>query len=246
MDHLAYRKKFGVLAPSTNTIVQPDYDDMRVPGVTNHHSRIVIPNLSVNDDAGFLELIQMINKETLSAIDVLYSGEMDYIVMGMSATTFWGGRSGAEEMLKMVSERAEVGVSCGSFAVEAALNKFGAKRIAFFSPYFPVANDQVRRFFSDCGFTVVRDMCMKRPSFVKIAHTTDSECLEVLRSIDGDDVDAIVQVGTNLSFLRMAEAAEKILDKPVIAINAATYWHALRASGIHDKVQNLGSLLAQH
>jgi len=36
------------------------------------------------------------------------------------------------------------------------------------------------------------------------------------------------------------------LGKPVIAINTATYWHALRAVGIHDKIQGFGSLLSQH
>ena len=43
MDHLGYRMKFGALGPSTNTIVQPDFDDMRPVGVTNHYSRIIIP-----------------------------------------------------------------------------------------------------------------------------------------------------------------------------------------------------------
>ena len=53
---------------------------------------------------------------------------------------------------------------------------------------------------------------------------------------DGDDVDAIVQVGTNLSMVRLAAAAELWLGKPVIAINTATYWHALRQNGIKDKI----------
>ena len=53
--------------------------------------------------------------------------------------------------------------------------------------------------------------------------------------LDGDDVDAIVQVGTNLSMVRLAAAAEMWLGKPIIAINTATYWHALRANGIKDR-----------
>jgi maleate isomerase len=32
----------------------------------------------------------------------------------------------------------------------------------------------------------------------------------------------------------------------VIAINAATYWHALRAVGIDDQVQGFGSLMEFH
>ncbi|WP_408597946.1 hypothetical protein [Limnohabitans sp.] len=245
-DHLGYRKKLGTLGPSTNTIVQPDFDDLRPVGVTNHYSRIVIPNNPVNDDASFLRLVESINAATVDAVDVLRTCEMDYMVMGMSAATFWNGRDGASTYLDKLTDRAQVGVSCGSFATEAALNVYKAKRIAFMSPYFEVANAQVRRFFQDCGFTVVRDLCLQRPSPVQIAHTTDEMCRQAIRQLDGDDVDAIVQVGTNLSMIRMAAAAELFLGKPVIAINTATYWHALRAVGITDKKAGFGTLLELH
>ena len=43
-DVLGWRRKFGVIGPSTNTVVQPDYDAMRPAGVTNHYSRIFTPN----------------------------------------------------------------------------------------------------------------------------------------------------------------------------------------------------------
>ena len=43
-DVLGWRRKFGVLGPSTNTIVQPDFEMMRPIGVTNHYSRIFTPN----------------------------------------------------------------------------------------------------------------------------------------------------------------------------------------------------------
>ena len=245
-DHLGYRQKFGVLGPSTNTIVQPDFDDLRPVGVTNHYSRIAIPNNPVNDNESFLKLVDNINKATLDAIDVLRTCEMDYMIMGMSAATFWNGRGGAAQYIKMMEERAQVKVSCGSFGTEAALNLYKAKRIAFLSPYFEVANKEVRRFYSDCGFTVVRDICLERPSPVQIAHTTDEICRQTLKKLDGDDVDAIVQVGTNLSMIRLAAAAEIFLGKPVIAINTATYWHALRAQGINDKVAGFGNLLECH
>lgn len=245
-DHLGYRKKFGTLGPSTNTIVQPDFDDLRPAGVTNHYSRIIIPDNPMADDAGFLALVASIQGATLAAVDVLKSCEMDYLVMGMSAATFWDGRKGAEKYLVMMQERAGVGVSCGSFASEAALIAHKVKRIAFLSPYFPVANDQVRRFFQDCGFTVVRDLCLRRPSPVQIAHSTDAICRAAIKELDGDDVDAIVQVGTNLSMIRLAAAAELFLGKPVIAINTATYWHALRACGINDKKGGFGSLMEFH
>ena len=40
--------------------------------------------------------------------------------------------------------------------------------------------------------------------------------------------------------------AESLKNLGVIAINTATYWHALRAMGIDDKVPGFGRLLLEH
>ena len=52
-DYLAWRLAFGVTTPSTNTVVQPEYDDMRPEGVTNHLARMVIADDPVTSDADF-------------------------------------------------------------------------------------------------------------------------------------------------------------------------------------------------
>lgn len=64
--------------------------------------------------------------------------------------------------------------------------------------------------------------------------------------LDGDDVDGIIQVGTNLSMLALAEEAEQELGKPVVAINSATLWHALRKNGFDDRFDGFGTLLREH
>jgi maleate isomerase len=104
----------------------------------------------------------------------------------------------------------------------------------------------VRRYFGEMGFETVRDVPLRAPSWTGIAQIPESRLREVLRELDGPDVDAILQVGTNLSMDRLAAAAERWLGKPVIAINTATYWHALRASGIADRVEGYGRLLAEY
>jgi maleate isomerase len=45
--------------------------------------------------------------------------------------------------------------------------------------------------------------------------------------------------------VRLAAAAEMWLWKPVIAINTATWWHALRANGITDRMDGFGRLMAE-
>ena len=48
-----------------------------------------------------------------------------------------------------------------------------------------------------------------------------------------------------MDMVRLAAAAELWLAKPVIPIDTATYWHALRQNGITEKVQGFGRLLEE-
>jgi len=245
-DVLGWRKKFGVLGPSTNTIVQPDFEMMRPLGVTNHYSRIFTPNAAAVSNETFMAGAAVINNNVLDAVRSVMTCAPDYLVMGMSAVTFFGGAKGADEFQARVEREAGVGISIGSHSCAAALKAYGGcKHIAFLTPYFPAANDEVRRYFVDSGFTVVRDICLKCPSWTGIAEVPPEVLRERLIDLDGADVDAIVQVGTNLSMMRLAAAAELWLGKPVIAINTATYWHALRQNGIADRIHGLGRLLEE-
>ena len=138
-------------------------------------------------------------------------------------------------------------VTMGSEAVNEALQRYGKiRRIAVVTPYMPVADNQVRRYFEDCGYEVVALRGLKCASPVKIAHTSPRQLRDAIIEVDGEAVEAIVQVGTNLAAARVAAMAEFWLDKPVLAINTAIYWHALRASGISDKVYGFGSLLERY
>ena len=90
-DVLGWRAKFGVLGPSTNTIVQPDFEMMRPPGVTNHYSRIFTPNADAVSNDTFMAGTQVIGENTLEAVRSVMTCSPDYLVMGMSAVTFYGG-----------------------------------------------------------------------------------------------------------------------------------------------------------
>ncbi|MEZ5459161.1 MAG: hypothetical protein R3E65_07580 [Steroidobacteraceae bacterium] len=250
-DSLGWRIKFGVVAPSTNTSVQPEYDDMRPRGVTNHFSRIMIPDDPVRSDEDFLALMHNIRGATEQAIDAVMTCAPGYgVVLGMSA---WrhvlGWRRGAEQLHRRMEQRAGVSVRLRiSHAVLEALKRYGSsiRRISVITPYMPVGDAMVRKFFEDNGYSIVALKGLKCASPMLIAHETPNTLQAAIREVDGADVEAIVQVGTNLACAAVAASAERWLDKPVIAINTATYWYALRQNGIVDRIEGFGSLLADH
>ena len=244
-DSIGWRANWGVIAPSTNTSVQPEFDDMRPPGVTNHHVRIWIPDEPVHSDEDFNRLMDNIRREFDNAILRVMTCNPDYIVMGMSAETFWDGLAKSIELREQVKKLSGLGVAMGSDACQAALRCYGdIRRIGVLTPYWPVGDENVKKFFEDCGFEVVAIKGLKCESPAMIAQVTEDELREALVELDGHDVEALVQCGTNLAMARLAGEAEKWLGKPVLAINTATYWYAMRANGYDDAIEGFGSLMS--
>ena len=247
VDRLGYRMKFGVIAPSTNTIVQPEFHDMSPHGVTSHFSRIHIPDDPLGGDADFEILMERIRAELMTAVDRVMTAGPGHVVMGMSSETFWGGLAGSIELKAKLEERAGMAVTMGSDASQAALRQYGdIRRIAVMTPYMPVGDEEVRKFFTETGFEVLAIEGFKSQSPTAIAHVTGKQMRDAVMRLNDPQVEAILQVGTNLAFADLAPMAEFWLDKPVLAINTATYWHALRSNGIDDRIAGFGSLLEDY
>lgn len=246
-DRLGYRLKIGIVIPSTNTTVQPETDSMRPKGVTNHIGRIHIPDLPLGNDTEFEAMVKAIGPDLFSCVDRVMTCKPAHLIMAMSIPTFWDGKAGSEKLLARLQDRAGVPVTMGSTACIRALQCFpNIQRIGILTPYQPVGDAHVATFFEDYGYAVAALHSLKRPSEVQIAHATDSDLRDGLKILADAGVDAIVQAGTDLAVTDIADEAERWLGIPVIAINAASYWAALRHSGIDDHIDGFGMLLSRH
>ena len=130
--------------------------------------------------------------------------------------------------------------------VNAALGKLGAKRVGIITPYQTVGDEQVKAYMTECGFDVAAIHGLKCPTAKSIADVAPDRLKEAFRKVDGPDVDALVQAGTNLFCAKVAAEMEEELGKPVIAINTATVWHAYRTHGIEDQLAGFGCLLEKY
>lgn len=181
------------------------------------------------------------------AVQSVCHAQIDYLVMGMSAETFWGGQSGAAEFAAFMSRLSGgLGVTTGAAACEAVMETYGARRIGIVTPYQPVGDQQVVDFFTQIGCEVHAIEGLRCASATSIADVTGAEIKAAFRKVDAPDVELLIQAGTNLLAGKACAELEEELGKPVIAINTATVWHAYRTNGIMDKIPGWGSLLEKH
>jgi maleate isomerase len=244
-DVLGWRAKIGLVMPSTNTSIQPESEAMRPRGVTNHVARITIQERPLSSDEAFLAHVESMRSGIGAAIDQVMTCKPDHLIMGVALEAFWGGVAQADRLRQELEERAGVGVSMGSDALCAALDAFGAKRIGVLTPHQPKGDEVVRAYLEEAGYEVVRLKGLRCGSPMLIAHTAPEEVRKSYLELDGPEVDALVQVGTNLAGMEVAAEAERWLRKPVLSMNAITYWRALRRLGIEDKVYGCGRILEE-
>lgn len=253
-DGLGYRAKIGLLVPATNTICQPECDDMRPVGVTNHVARMAPTprGAETGDMEAYARSLRVSNDFIKDAMDSVMLCRPDLIVLGHSINTFRDGPSGVAGMKNDLEDHSGgVEVILPSIAFLAALSALGlrpneGKKLSFITPYWPPADEQVRNFFTQAGYEVKRVIGFRRPGAVEIAETPTSDVIAGLSELAKDPVDAIIEPGSNLATARIAAQACVWLNRPVISCNTATYWHALRRLGIRDRRTDFGPLFANH
>ena len=137
-DVLGWRALFGILGPSTNTVVQPEFDQMRPAGVTNHYSRIFTPNANAVSNDTFMNATLVIADNVLDAVDSVMTCSPTYLVMGMSAITFYGGINGAEKFSAIGNKK-----SAGTKLVclDSFFNKPGVYEIDMGTPMKKIFNE---------------------------------------------------------------------------------------------------------
>jgi maleate isomerase len=248
-DFYAQRKMFGIITPSANSCVQPETDAMRPMGVTNQLSRMYTADLKVASDADFAKAMDLLFESIGPAVDSVITSKPDHLILGISALTVWGGSLAAAQKLKQdIIDRAggNLDVTLPSDAILAALKKHQVKkRIAIVEPYYPVIQPRMESFFKEAGYEVVKINHLKGSQFSQYTRVSSQYLIDAIRSIDGEGVEALIQFGANLPLAGIADEAERWLNKPVIAVNIATYWHALRTCGLQDQMKGFTRLMSE-
>jgi maleate isomerase len=250
-DVYGYRLKLGVITPSVNTTVQPEYDAMRPAGVTNHLARIFVPDIATGAEGTLEESVNAIDKGVDDAVERVLTCDPAALVMGVSLEAIYGdphAGQAIEDRLRRKFDRPDLRVIHAGTAIPAALRALGIDggAIALLTPYGPGAEPHLESFMKGCGYELGQVEHLVSASLVQIAHNEPEVVRAKFRSLLESRPAAVLQFGANLPAAYVAAEVEARHDIPVLAINTVTYWHALRENGIQDRVTGFGRLLSEH
>ena len=130
-----------------------------------------------------------------------------------------------------------------SGSVVAALKAFDVKKIAVATPYIEEVNERGKNYLEENGFEVTNMIGLNLLYDRQIDSQPYETVYKLAKDVDTEDAEAVVILCTGLRSIGVLEHLEKDLGKPVISAIQATFWHALRSSGVKDSVKGYGSLL---
>lgn len=236
-----WRARIGLIVPSPNTVAETEFWRMAPDGVTVHTTRMLYRADEVEDPLTDME--QYLPR----VIEELRGLEVDVVAYGCTASALK--IPYAETQNKIACELGLPTVTTMGSVLD-AFRALGVNSIAVGSPYTDAINAAESRFFESHGLTVTVDKgvrlfeAQQRGRHMNLVPEDAVEALAM--SIDSPEADAIFLSCSDMATLGTIERLETKLGKPVIASAQATFWGALRAVGIEDKLDGCGRLLKVH
>lgn len=231
-------KRIGLLVPSSNTTVEPEFYRALPRGVTLHTGRLYLTRISPDSILRMVEDLETQAK-------LLASADVDVIVLGATAPSFLKGLGYDRELIRNIEAATGKPATTTSTALVQAIEHFGARRVVLASAYDDKVNGIARSFLEASGVEVVDAKGLSLVDNLVVGRLGPETAYELALKVARPDVDAIVLACTNWQTLEVIEAIERETGKPVISTTQASIWAALRTIGHKDAVAGYGRLLRE-
>ena len=240
-------KRVGVLVPSTNQVVEPDFYSVVSKEITVHAERLwngdpTPPGESEADN-------EKINHDLERAARYIASLEPDLVVYACTGGTFFKGNLAYDREISAVIQRVtgRPAITAVGSSV-AALRHVGARRISIAGPYGNrLLRERLKPLIEGLGFDVVsadgEPEMAQRTRSVAIGNQDPQVILDFVPGVVKPEADTVFLPGTAWRTLEVVDELERKLRKTVITVNQATIWNALGKLGWRQSIDGYGQLL---
>lgn len=226
--------RIGLLLPSSNTTMEPDFYRMAPGWVTIHTARMRLDEVTPEG------LVRMADDAEIAA-ELLATADVDVIVYGCTTGSLVGGVEWEEDLVRRTGERTGIPTISTSRAVVDALQALGGGRVGVATPYTEVLNRLEAEFLEAHGLEVASIRGLGLLHNLDIGRTV-GEVVEGLACEAAEGADVIFISCTNLPAVGLIDKLEAKLSRPVVTSNQASLWAALRDSGVKG-IPGYGELL---
>lgn len=237
-----FRAKIGLITPPTNTVNEPEWARLAPDGVSLHTMR-----MPLHLDHATAEGKAALDRDIAHAARELAKARVDVVAYGCTAGSMVTPPERLSDRIAALSGAKGVTTA---HAIVLALTALSARRIAVATPYGAALNEHEATFLTACGFEVLAVTGLGIGAggvheFTRIAETPFAAVRAHAIASFRPGADALLISCTDFPTLPIVEDLEAALGAPVVTSNTATFWAALEAAGIDDRIPGAGALLSR-
>lgn len=232
-----WRGRIGLLVPSINNTMEPEFWRIAPEGVSVSTARIH------GGRHGTPEELRGMEKEARAAAARVANAEPDVVVYGCTSGSFFEGpdwnRMICEELTKIT--KAPTVTTAGAMAE--CLTRHGHTKVDVVTPYVELTNERLKQFLRAFGVEVTSLATFDMLDMFDHAKIRPDEIYRRVKETVTEESSAVFVACTQLRAMEVIEMLERDLGKPVYSAVQATAWMAYEALGIDPGITGYGSLL---
>ncbi len=230
-----WRGRIGLMLPTGNSCMEPEFQRMAPVGVTSHANRVLLGNVTRDS------LLKMEADVEDSAVRTAAT-RVGVLAFGCTSGSFVGGKGYDERLIKLMEDATGVAATTTTTAVVRALRLLGVSRLALATPYTDEVTELEVKYLEDSGFEVTNWQGGGIVEVADIQECPPEVSYRRARAVDSDRAEAVFISCTGFRTIENLAQLEADLGKPVISSNQATFADSLRILGVHDVAPGCGSL----
>ncbi len=229
-------RRIGMIVPSVNAVIEPDYARLQLPGLSFHVSRVMLRETTP-------EGLRQMNAGVEQAAELIASVTPDVVAFACTSGSFIDGDAALTRQIEAITRIVACPVVATSRAIVTSLTALGITRIALATPYLDAVNEAERVFLASHGFQVV-NIAGLGLSGKQIRDVPPEAVAELVQRADHPQAQAIFVSCTDFRAFEIAGHLEDTLGKPVLTSNQVTLRGILDALDSEIRLPGHGRLLA--
>lgn len=244
-----WRARIGLLIPSVNATMEPEFNRFLPAGVSVHAARMILEETT---EAGLSKMEERMEQAARQVVGVA----PDLIIFGCTSGSLIKGSHHNEEMARMLEKITGLPAITTSQAVLSCFKQVGIRKVAVATPYNDGVNQREKEFLEENDIKVARIVGLgfshyepvfplSRRPISRISLQEPYVAYKLALEAFVPEVDGIFISCTNLRTFEIIEKLETATQRPVVTSNQATLALALQKLNLWEPIPQLGRLFSE-
>ena len=233
--------RIGLIIPSSNVAIEPEFNTMVPSGYSVHSTRLFY-QYDARDTEGNLKEMA---RGTEEAARLLATAGVNIITYGCTTGSLVGGAGWDEGIIQQIRDATGISATTTATAVIRVFQELELEKVAVASPYSKAQNQMEQDFFEVHGITVttIKGLDVHRENLRRLP---PEAAYQLALEVDSPEAEAIFLSCTGFKTITVIDKLEQKLGKPVFSSDTATMWDVLRILKYSGKLESFGRLLEHH